>query len=294
MRSMENELKKLRIQIIEKEESFRNLTAKFDEERDEKMMILVEKEKQEKLWKENKENWNSENAELKKQINEMVEIAKKDNVSVNRPRTFSEFDVNDIHQAYQRAVNDKESLENDNQNMKQEIYRLQRIISKPNQLNSHSRSVSNASSQNEEDFGYSSARNTLEPKKANSSTPTLDENEKCINDEFVTYEREFGTPESLLLGTSKNASSFDNSKSQVALLLRIRKLLEDEKKQKLVLEQKISRLQNKSNVSYNNEDSLRLVLSLVFVEVFHDFDFFFLELLNWRLKMRKFVMTINY
>lgn len=257
MRSMELELKKLRLQITEKEESFRNLTAKFDEERDEKMMILVDKEKQEKLWKENKENWNSENAELKKQIGELVEIAKKDNVSVNRPRTFSEFDVNDIHQAYQRAVNDKEALENDNANMKQEIYRLQRIISKPNQFNSHSRSVSNASSQNEEDFGYSSARNTLEAKKANSSTPTLDEHEKSINDEFVTYEREFGTPESLLLGNSKNASSFDNSKSQVALLLRIRKLLEDEKKQKLVLEQKISRLENKKNVSFNTEDSLR-------------------------------------
>lgn len=262
MRSMELELKKLRLQITEKEESLKNLTAKFDEERDEKMMILVEKDKQEKLWKENKENWNSENSELKKQIDELNEIAKKDNISVNRPRTFSEFDVNDIHQAYQRAVNDKELLENDNQNMKQEIYRLQRIISKPNQFNSHSRSVSNASSQNEEDFGYSSARNTLEPKKANSSTPTLDENEKCINDEFVTYEREFGTPESLLHGTSKNLS-IDNSKSQVALLLRIRKLLEDEKKQKIVLEQQVARLQNKSNVSYNTEDSLR-------------FDFFFL------------------
>lgn len=75
-------------------------------------------------------------------------------------RQISEVDNNEIHQAYQRAIKEKELIELENSSLKQELSRISRLVP------SHSRSISNASSvNNEEDFGYGSAKNTLENKK---------------------------------------------------------------------------------------------------------------------------------
>lgn len=86
---------------------------------------------------------------------------------------MSEVDTNEIHQAYQRVLKDKEILENECYLMKIEMDRMSRLL--PNF--GHSRSISNASSiNNDEDFGYSSSRNTLDLKKgASSLTPPTSE-----------------------------------------------------------------------------------------------------------------------
>lgn len=93
-------------------------------------------------------------------------------VTSQRSRMLSEIDNNEIHQAYQHAIKDKENLESDNYILRNEIDRLLRLVPKSNVT--HSRSISNASSINiDEDFGYSSARNTLDVKKAGFSTPPM-------------------------------------------------------------------------------------------------------------------------
>lgn len=81
-------------------------------------------------------------------------------VSTSRVRKISEEDTNEIHSAYQRAIKEKELIELENSSLKQELSRISRLVP------SHSRSISNASSvNNEDDFGYSSSKNTLENKK---------------------------------------------------------------------------------------------------------------------------------
>ena len=77
---------------------------------------------------------------------------------------MSEVDTNDLNQAYHKVIKDKESMENENQLLRQEVKRLQFILSHPNELENHYPSVSVT----EEDFGYSSNRNTLELQKKSS------------------------------------------------------------------------------------------------------------------------------
>lgn len=85
-------------------------------------------------------------------------------MSTQRTRLLSDVDNNEIHQAYQKVVKDKEFLETENFVLKEEVNRL--IKYAPVSSVTHSRSVSNVSSINiEEDFGYQSAKNTLELKR---------------------------------------------------------------------------------------------------------------------------------
>lgn len=74
--------------------------------------------------------------------------------------------MNEIHEAYQRAIKDKDLLEMDNIALKEELNQFSRLAPP----HSHSRSMSNVSnvSTNDEDFGYGSAKNTLELKKTRS------------------------------------------------------------------------------------------------------------------------------
>lgn len=103
---------------------------------------------------------------------------------------LSEIDNNEIHQAYQHAIKDKENLESDNYILRNEIDRLLRLVPKGNVT--HSRSISNASSINiDEDFGYSSARNTLDVKKTGFSTPPMVGNLHADNSKGES----FATPE---------------------------------------------------------------------------------------------------
>lgn len=54
-------------------------------------------------------------------------------------------DNNEIHNAYQKSVKDKENLENENATLKHEVKRLQYILTHPNELEVYSKSVSNTS-----------------------------------------------------------------------------------------------------------------------------------------------------
>lgn len=241
LKPLEKEVKQLRAILSDKEDSIISLNKQLDLERDEKMMLLQEKEKDEREKEELKKIWSKENEELRKKINEMIEISKKeDTASVSRTRLLSEIDSDEIHHAYQKTIKDKEYLENEIIVLKSEISNLSQMVGVKNpNFVTHSRSISNASSQNEEDFGYSSSKNTLESKKVES------ENYKLSNELLNSNMKQ------------EKDDSLKKSGGQIAIILRLRKLLEDEKNKNLFLENQAQRIQSKTNPSVNNEDLLK-------------------------------------
>lgn len=186
MKQLEIELKSCRAQLTHKENQIFDMSKQLELERDEKMSLLEERDREEKEWNKQKQLWRIENQELKTQVHEMIEMAKKEAIvtSTSHTRLLSEVDNNDIQQAYQRALNDKEKLENDNYLLRDQLQRLQRQhLPNSDFTTNHSRSISNASSNNnEEDFGYASAKNTLDLRRQN------------VNDDGLS---EFSTPESI-------------------------------------------------------------------------------------------------
>lgn len=78
MRNMEMELKAMRNEALKKDEVIVSVTRQLENERDEKMNILEDKTVAEREWNKQKETWKVENEELKKQVNEMIEVAKKE------------------------------------------------------------------------------------------------------------------------------------------------------------------------------------------------------------------------
>lgn len=78
MRSMENELKAMRIEFVKKDDVIVSMRQQLENERDEKMNILEDKAVAEQEWNDQKQTWRVENDELKKQVHEMIEIAKKE------------------------------------------------------------------------------------------------------------------------------------------------------------------------------------------------------------------------
>lgn len=153
MKNVENELKAIRVQLSDKEDQLISVQKSLDRERDEKMALLDEKTKDETEFMAEKRQWQSERQELKQQIAEMIEISKNEK---NARRT--EVDAEEISQAYMKVIKDKEGLENENGLLKQEIKRLQMIISHSHEADPLKSSMFT----NDEDFGYSSSRNTLE------------------------------------------------------------------------------------------------------------------------------------
>uniref|UniRef100_A0A1B0CB62 Myosin class i heavy chain n=2 Tax=Lutzomyia longipalpis TaxID=7200 RepID=A0A1B0CB62_LUTLO len=233
MRGMEGEIKALRAALVEKEAALEVAKKELDTERDEKMAIVEEKAAEEAKWNEQRASWRRENEELKQQVQEMVEIARREDSFTHRARLLSEVDTHEVHQAYQKTVKDKDTLESENYLLKEEIHRLQRLIENPNFYQSHSRSVSNASSQNEEDFGYISGKNTLEIRKE-------------------------GIPKRDLKHT-ETAMTPTTGNSPTALILRLRKLVEEEKRRGEMLQQKVARLESKnSKAPASTEDSIKI------------------------------------
>lgn len=166
-KSLEIEVRNLKSIVAEKDQTLAALNKQLELERDEKMQLLEEKDHSEEDWVQQKQAWRMENIELRKQIDQMIEMAKNVERSANlrNERSFSEVETNEINEAYQRAIKEKEIIENENYMLKEELSRYQ----KPNgtrENNQHSRSVSNASSQNEDDVGYVSAKNTLEMRRS--------------------------------------------------------------------------------------------------------------------------------
>lgn len=78
MRNMENELKVMRTESVKKDDLIVSIRQQLENERDEKMCILEEKAVAEQEWNQQKQTWVVENVELKKQVHEMIEMAKKE------------------------------------------------------------------------------------------------------------------------------------------------------------------------------------------------------------------------
>lgn len=156
-RRMQNELKALKLQLEQKDEKLLIVIKQLENERDEKMILLEEKQKEEEERMKERAQMEQDLAKMRDQVNEINNVTK-----IERDRLLSQADTNEIHAAYQRMVKDKDQLESENSALKHELRRLQHMITNNHDLKTHSRSVSNASSTNEEDYGYNSGKNTLE------------------------------------------------------------------------------------------------------------------------------------
>lgn len=146
--------------LSDKEDQLIFVQKSLDRERDEKMSLIDERAKDEEAWMIEKSQWQVEKQELKQKVSEMLEIAKND-----KNAKLKEAEANEINQAYHKVIKDKESLENENILLRQEVKRLQMIISSPNEFDQIRSSIYG----HEEDFGYSSHKNTLEKHRKNGS-----------------------------------------------------------------------------------------------------------------------------
>ncbi|XP_058836373.1 unconventional myosin-Va isoform X2 [Topomyia yanbarensis] len=181
MKRQENELKALKVQLEQKDEKLLIVIKQLENERDEKMILLEEKQKEEEERAKERALMEQDLAKMRMQVNEISDVSK-----LERDRLLSQADSNEIHAAYQRMVKDKELLENENHALRHELRRLQHIISNSHELKSHSRSVSNASSTNEEDFGYNSGKNTLEIRRSpQSHEGEVNNNHKLVSGSLI-------------------------------------------------------------------------------------------------------------
>lgn len=154
---IQDELNQYKSLANDLENQIDSLNKQLDEERDEKLSILDEKAKEEAEFKQKFFEISTENEHLTREITTLKEN-QQEIVSAQRNPVFSETDDNEIHQAYQKIAQEKEQLERENYMLSQEVERLNKQHGK-----THSRSASNVSSLNiDEDFGYASAKNTLE------------------------------------------------------------------------------------------------------------------------------------
>lgn len=163
IKTIHDELSKYKSIANEYESQIQTLNRQLDEERDEKLAALDEKAKEEAEFKQKFFEISVENEHLSREIASLKENEQKIE-STQRNQILSDSDDNEIHQAYQKIAQEKEELEKENHKLSQEIERLARL--QPPDFQTHSRSVSNVSSINiDEDFGYASAKNTLELKR---------------------------------------------------------------------------------------------------------------------------------
>ncbi|XP_052893039.1 unconventional myosin-Va isoform X5 [Anopheles moucheti] len=223
MKRLENELKLLQLQLVQKDEKLMLSIRQLEGERDEKMQLLEEKQREEEDRQREREAFEQELAKVRREVTEISAVTQ-----IERARLVSQADTEEIHAAYQRTVKDKDALENENVSLRQEVRRLQRIMADSHELKTHSRSVSNASSTNEEDYGYTSGRNTLDIRRA-SPHPYEDPSDSTVGD----------SPE----------------KDQTAIILRMRKLFEEEKSKSEQLRKELARLKKSS--TFSTEDSIR-------------------------------------
>lgn len=234
-KNIENQIKQLKLLIEDKDNSLLILNKQLETERDEKMQLLEEKDNEKGEWSKQKQTWRIENEELRKQVDEMIELAKKEEKD-SRSQMLSEVDINEVHEAYQQAKKDKDLLEGENYILKEEISRLQKGNENRTEYLNHTRSLSNTSSQNEEDFGYASAKNTLDPKRSHHFT--FENNNQTSIESFAKIE---------ITSTPKS--------EQTSLILKLRGILEEEKKKNKMLVDQVEKLINRNKC---NEDSLRV------------------------------------
>jgi myosin V len=161
LKNIENELKNVKLILSEKEDQLISVTKSLDKERDEKMSMIEEKNREDEEIEIERSHWQQERQEMKQQLEDAFEASKND-----KNARLSELETNEINQAYLKVVKDKESLETENALMKKELKRLQMIISSPNEVDH----LKNSRFSSDEDYGYSSSRNTLEKQHKNHSS----------------------------------------------------------------------------------------------------------------------------
>uniref|UniRef100_A0A1A9Z4Z0 Uncharacterized protein n=1 Tax=Glossina pallidipes TaxID=7398 RepID=A0A1A9Z4Z0_GLOPL len=132
-KALEIELKQLKLVVAEKDEKVLSVLKQLETERDEKMILLEETAQKQEEWHRKKQLRIEESEGLRRQLDEMIERANRNETSSSnqQARSLSEVDDIDIHDAYKKIIKEKEIIENENG----------------------------------EDIGYSSAKNTLEPKR---------------------------------------------------------------------------------------------------------------------------------
>lgn len=158
-KNLEGEFKNVKAACQDKDKLIEALNKQLEAERDEKMQLLEENGHAQEEWVSQKQQWLGENEELRRQVDQMIELAKNAEISqrTQEDRMLAEIDNKELNEAYQRAIKDKEVIENENFMLKEELSRLT-----AGSFSLHARTASNASSQNEEDVGYASAKNTLD------------------------------------------------------------------------------------------------------------------------------------
>lgn len=239
-KTVENELKHLKIVVNEKEEKVTTLLKQLEVERDEKMQLLEENANNQEKWSKQKLIWTAENEELRKQLDDMLERAKHTeatNSITQRERLISEKDTNEIHDAYQKALMDKEIIENENYHLKEELKRISRQLGGGEFASlTHQRSISNASSHYEDDIGYSSAKNTLEHKP---------------NYSIGTFDQSHVSPETFRSLEVTSTPKSDNT----LIVIKLRNLLEEATKHNRALRSKLDKAISQHRPT---EDSLRV------------------------------------
>lgn len=151
----------------ELEQRMAAMQLEIDAERDEKMAALDEKIRDVADIEHKLHALDGENVELRQHVERLTTEAEQKTVErSHRSNLISEAEQNEIHQAYQKLVMEKDQLEQENYLLNEEVHRLLKCVPTMPRVQ-HSRSVSNVSSVNlDDDFGYASAKNTLELKRS--------------------------------------------------------------------------------------------------------------------------------
>lgn len=224
LKKIESEIPPMKVDLQAKVDRIVALEIELTKERDEKMQVLQDRDREQKEWESQRSQIEESVAQLEMTVKSLQ--AREDELAAQkRPDDFGS--DSEVQEVYQRAVQDKEVLESENTNLREEIRRLQLQLHNNNSsLNyssqSHSLSTNTSSSQNDDDVGYSSAKNTLEVRREEKTPP-------------------------------KNNST--------VIILRLRKLLEEEKRSSEHLLGKLERyesLKRPFSHSLSPEDRIRL------------------------------------
>lgn len=155
-------------------------------------------------------------------------------------------------------VEEKEFLEKENKLLKEEINRLMRMAitgkGVPNEYLTMQRSLAtNSFNNSDDDFGYDSAKNTLELSSiAKSSTPSKSSNGDITNS---TEMAQILSSDAVSRGLNLNDVS--ERFSQTSLVLKLRKIVDDEKFKGSFLENKLERMKNQISNLGSSEDAIR-------------------------------------
>lgn len=220
LKKLETEMQVVREDINTKANLIVTLEQELVKERDEKMQLLLERDREQKEWQSERNTVNEQLSDLQSKL--LVLQATAD--AAAEEQRVSKFEpASELNEVLQRAVNEKEQAEAENAQLREEVRQLQFQLNNSQSFSSHSHSLStNTSGQNDEDVGYSSAKNTLELRR----------------DERATH---------------KN--------NNTATILRLRKLLEEEKRASESLQGRLIRyesLKRPYNQSLGPEDRIRL------------------------------------